>query len=84
MWQLRLFLLSLLLVIACIHGYNFLCSRTSPRSIVRPYRTRIFSEANNETPINNESPAVDEPKGSGIGAYYQEVLSVLAKVPFAE
>jgi len=84
-------LLVLLLVISNVESYNNFKSRirqqqkvkTSPHFPPRKLLLLSKSTTSDDIPINSETSAAapSEPQGSGIAAYYQEVLSLLAKVP---
>ena len=83
-------LLALLLVVSYVESYNNFKSRIRHQvgsvSSRKPLYHPLSSTTSDEVPMNSETPAAtaSEPQGSGIAAYYQEVLTLLAKVPYAE
>ena len=85
-------LLVLLLLISKVESYNNFKSRIRQQQVKKwsPLFRKLLllskSTTSDDIPVNSETSAAapPEPQGSGIAAYYQEVLSLLAKVPYSE
>lgn len=78
-----LILVLFIALLSCVHSYSFLGARAHRGVTLKPPTALFSTAASDEAAMYNQAEA-SEPKGSGIGSYYQEVLSLLAKVPYSE